>query len=69
MRKDSLLFGRSRAEVRALEPISTEGLTVADVPALRERVRSLIVAARAELMRELAEEGVPPQPSKQVTNA
>jgi len=69
MRKDSLLFGRSRAEVRALEPISTEGLTVADVPALRERVRSLIVAARAELMRELAEGGVPPQPSKQVTNA
>jgi 1-acyl-sn-glycerol-3-phosphate acyltransferase len=54
MQKGSLLFGRSRAEVRALEPIPTEGMTVADVPALRERVRDLIIAARADLMRELA---------------
>lgn len=56
MGKDSLLFGRSLAEVRALEPISTDGLTIADVPALRERVRNLIIEARAELMRELAEQ-------------
>ena len=45
--------GRARAEVRVLEPISTEGLTLADVPALRDRVRALIHrgarAAAAEL--------------------
>jgi 1-acyl-sn-glycerol-3-phosphate acyltransferase len=54
MQKGSLLFGRTRAEVRALEPISTEGMTLADVPQLRERVRELIIAGRAELMRELS---------------
>lgn len=52
--KGSLVFGRAVAEVRALEPIPTEGLTVADVPALRDRVREQIVAARAQLQRELA---------------
>ena len=59
MQKGSLLFGRSRAEVRALEPIPTEGMTLADVPALRERVRDAIIAARADLMRELAAESAP----------
>ncbi|HEX6924040.1 MAG TPA: lysophospholipid acyltransferase family protein [Longimicrobiaceae bacterium] len=53
MQKGSLVFGRAVAEVRALEPISTEGLTVADVPALRDRVRDLIIAGRAQLRREL----------------
>ena len=57
MRKGSLVFGRSRAEVRALEPIPTDGMTLADVPALRDRVRELIIAARAELRRDLAAEG------------
>jgi 1-acyl-sn-glycerol-3-phosphate acyltransferase len=38
------------AEVRVLEPIPTEGLTKADVPELRERVRALI-AAELESMR------------------
>lgn len=50
---DSWLFGRAHAEARVLEPIPTEGLTVQDVPALRERVRDQIIAARAELFREL----------------
>ncbi len=54
MQKGSLIFGRSVAEVRALEPISTEGLTIADVPALRDRVRDLIIAGRAQLRRDLA---------------
>ena len=57
MRKGSLVFGRSRAEVRALEPIPTDGMTLADVPALRDRVRELIIAARAELRRDLAAQG------------
>ena len=42
-------FGRSRAEVRVLEPIETAGLTVKVVPALKDRVRGIITAARAEL--------------------
>jgi 1-acyl-sn-glycerol-3-phosphate acyltransferase len=53
MQKGSFLFRPARAEARALEPVATEGLTLADVPALRERVRSLIETARDELRREL----------------
>jgi 1-acyl-sn-glycerol-3-phosphate acyltransferase len=53
MKKGSLVFGRSRAEVRVLEPIPTEGLGVRDVPALRDRVRDLIQEARDRLTHEL----------------
>jgi 1-acyl-sn-glycerol-3-phosphate acyltransferase len=53
MQKGSLMFGRSKAEVRVLEPISTEGLTLRDLPALRDRVRALIQNARDELATEL----------------
>ena len=42
-------FGRSVAEVRVLEPVETAGLTLADVPALKERVREMIVRARDSL--------------------
>jgi 1-acyl-sn-glycerol-3-phosphate acyltransferase len=42
-------FGRSVAEVRVLEPIETTGLTVKDVPALRDRVRARILEARDAL--------------------
>jgi 1-acyl-sn-glycerol-3-phosphate acyltransferase len=42
-------FGRSRAEVRVLEPVETAGLTVEDVPALKERVRAMILATRDTL--------------------
>ena len=42
-------FGRSTAVVRVLEPVETSGLTPADVPALKDRVRKLIVDTRAEL--------------------
>jgi 1-acyl-sn-glycerol-3-phosphate acyltransferase len=47
--KDDWLFGRSVAEVRVLEPVETAGLTLADVPALKARVRDLIVRTRDEL--------------------
>ncbi|HKJ91929.1 MAG TPA: lysophospholipid acyltransferase family protein [Longimicrobiales bacterium] len=53
MAKGSLVFNRARAEVRVLEPVETAGLTVKDVPELRERVRAMIQAARDELRREL----------------
>jgi hypothetical protein len=46
--------GRATAIARVLEPIETTGLTLADVPALRERVRGIIAEARATLLRELA---------------
>jgi 1-acyl-sn-glycerol-3-phosphate acyltransferase len=42
-------FGRSVAEVRVLEPIETAGLTPDDVPALKQRVRDLIVQSRDAL--------------------
>jgi 1-acyl-sn-glycerol-3-phosphate acyltransferase len=53
MAKGSMLFNRARAEVRVLEPIQTTGMTPADVPALRERVRAQIEEARNQLFREM----------------
>ncbi|MFC4159880.1 lysophospholipid acyltransferase family protein [Chitinimonas lacunae] len=46
---NTLWFRPGWALVRYLEPIETTGMTEADVPLLRERVRSLI---EAELLRE-----------------
>jgi 1-acyl-sn-glycerol-3-phosphate acyltransferase len=53
MRKGSLLFGRTLAEVSVLDPIPTTGMSLKDVPALRDRVRALIQSARDDLEREL----------------
>ncbi|HET9983773.1 MAG TPA: lysophospholipid acyltransferase family protein [Longimicrobiales bacterium] len=50
----SFRLGRARAEVRVLPPVDTTGLTSADIPALRERVRRQIAEAREEMGRELA---------------
>lgn len=57
--KGSMLFGRATAEVRVLEPVSTEGLTLADVAVLRDRVRDIIQEARDRLFRELETEERP----------
>ncbi len=57
---DSYVIGRARAEARVLPPVETAGLTQADVPALRERVRALIAAARDELHAELGLTRSPP---------
>lgn len=45
-------FGRSRATVHVLPPVDTTGLTVKDVPALKERVRAMIAEAHAALAAE-----------------
>ena len=47
-------FGRSTAVVEVLEPVETTGLTAADVPALKQRVRETIIAARDRLARQLS---------------
>jgi 1-acyl-sn-glycerol-3-phosphate acyltransferase len=52
----SLIIGRANAEVRVFEPIQTDGLTLADVGSLRDRVRELIQREREKLAREL---GIP----------
>jgi 1-acyl-sn-glycerol-3-phosphate acyltransferase len=53
MAKGSLLFNRARAEARVLAPVPTEGLTLRDVPRLRDEVRAAIAAARDQLRAEL----------------
>jgi 1-acyl-sn-glycerol-3-phosphate acyltransferase len=53
MAKGSFAFRRAHAKARVLAPISTEGLTRADLPALRDRTRETIDAARRALQREL----------------
>jgi 1-acyl-sn-glycerol-3-phosphate acyltransferase len=57
MAKGSLVFNRARAEARVLEPIETAGMSVADVPELRDRVRRVIEEGRTELQRELGLRG------------
>jgi 1-acyl-sn-glycerol-3-phosphate acyltransferase len=44
-------FGRSVGEVRVLEPVDTAGLTLEDIPALKARVRAMIIEARDVLAR------------------
>jgi 1-acyl-sn-glycerol-3-phosphate acyltransferase len=51
--KGSWVMNRATAIARVLPPVQTEGLTLADVPALRERVRTMIDDARNLLLREL----------------
>jgi 1-acyl-sn-glycerol-3-phosphate acyltransferase len=58
MAKGSFRFEHAHARCRVLEPVETAGLTIADVPALRERVKAMIDEARRELMREL---GIAPE--------
>jgi 1-acyl-sn-glycerol-3-phosphate acyltransferase len=54
LRKHSWRLGDSTAVVRVLEPISTEGLTLADVAMLREQARDRIGAGLKELRAEAA---------------
>jgi 1-acyl-sn-glycerol-3-phosphate acyltransferase len=49
LRKHDWRFGVSNADVYVLDPIETTGLTRADVPELRDRVRELIAGKLAEV--------------------
>ncbi len=51
LRKNDWRLGHSSAEVRILEPISTDGLTEDAVDALREQVRDRIAAELATMAR------------------
>ena len=55
MAKGSFAFRRAHARARVLAPITTAGLTLSDLPTLRERTRDTIDAARRTLQRELAD--------------
>lgn len=47
--KRGFVMNRARAHVQILEPIETAGMSAADVPALRDRVRETIDRARKSL--------------------
>jgi 1-acyl-sn-glycerol-3-phosphate acyltransferase len=49
LRKHDWRFGKSVAEARVLEPVETAGLSLADVPVLKARVRGQIIKARDAL--------------------
>ncbi len=55
LRKHDWRLGNAEAEVRVLEPISTDGLTMDDVQTLSDQVREVIVAARDDLRREFGD--------------
>ncbi len=59
LRSDDWRLGNSRAEVRVLDPIPTDGLTMDDLNDLRNRTREVIIAARDELRREFGHDDVP----------
>jgi 1-acyl-sn-glycerol-3-phosphate acyltransferase len=56
MAKGSFAFRPAHAKARVLAPIVTDGLTLDDLPALRDRTRATIDAARRTLKRELGPE-------------
>ncbi|HEX6643989.1 MAG TPA: lysophospholipid acyltransferase family protein [Gemmatimonadales bacterium] len=47
--KKGFIMRPARAEVRILPPVETDGMTLDDLPALRDRVRALISDARAAI--------------------
>jgi len=53
MAKGTFQFRPARAIARVMEPVSTVGLSLQDVPALRERVKGLIDMERRRLQVEL----------------
>ena len=54
MAKGSFSFRRANAICLVLDPIETAGLSLADLPALRDQTRQRIADARRVLQRELA---------------
>jgi 1-acyl-sn-glycerol-3-phosphate acyltransferase len=64
LRKNDWRQGRAVAEVRVLEPVSTDGLTKEDLPEIRDRVRTMISEARDELR---AKYGYVPPPDSEAS--
>jgi 1-acyl-sn-glycerol-3-phosphate acyltransferase len=58
--KGSLWFGQARARVRILPPVPTAGLTAADLPRLREEVRTRIAHEARALRDQLGLSQPPP---------
>jgi 1-acyl-sn-glycerol-3-phosphate acyltransferase len=56
MARGSLVFNNATAEARVLEPIETAGMTMKDMPRLRNEVRQRIQEARTQLRQELGVE-------------
>ena len=56
MAKGTFRFKRATAVCRVLDPVETKGMTMADLPALRDRVRDIIGAAVEQLRQELGVE-------------
>jgi 1-acyl-sn-glycerol-3-phosphate acyltransferase len=52
MAKGSFQFRPARAVAEVLDPVEVQGLTLADLPALKARVREVIDAARRRLAAE-----------------
>lgn len=55
LRKHDWRFGHADAQVKVLEPVRTEGMTVDEVDVLRDRVRDMILTERNALRAEAAE--------------
>jgi 1-acyl-sn-glycerol-3-phosphate acyltransferase len=67
LHKHDWRLGDADAEVRVLEPISTEGMTMDDMPALRKQVREAIAAGRADLRSDHGADG--PEPASEPSSA
>jgi 1-acyl-sn-glycerol-3-phosphate acyltransferase len=64
LRKHDWRLGYAEAEVRVLEPVSTEGLTIDDTPGWRASVRDRIAAAREDLRREFGHGATDAEPGE-----
>lgn len=53
MAKGTFRFQRARARAKVLAPIETTGMTLDDLPTLRERTRTIIAEARHVMVREM----------------
>jgi 1-acyl-sn-glycerol-3-phosphate acyltransferase len=52
LRKHDWRFGHANAQVKVLDPVPTEGMTIEDTEVLRERVRDLILVERNAMRAE-----------------
>jgi 1-acyl-sn-glycerol-3-phosphate acyltransferase len=67
--KHSWRFATSRALVTVGKPISTQGMTLADVERLKEMTRTQILELRASLMPHTSAEGAAPSESEKAVSS